>query len=303
MAEVIVLYKCTGLNNVVDPVRLQYDSKAGVSELSAAVNVDIDETGRVSRRKGYSLLRNDSNCHSLWSAGEDCFYVSGESLYRLNRDWTRVGIRSGLTPGLRVSFCKPFDKVYYSNGVENGYILRNVSYTWVGEPYVGPTTVWQISTVPPLGHILEVFGSYLLIAQENILWYSLPFAFGWYVLSRDRVEFEGRITMVKGLDSGVWVSDLTGTYWLEGQLPEKWIRDKKSTSFAIEGTGTLTSTDIVGSEKGGVEQCVLWSSESGVHLGMDKGELVNLTVDKLHFSPAMRGSGIVFNKRYVTVFD
>jgi len=44
-----MLASVTGLNTKVDPVRLEYDPKTGVEELSVAYNVDIDDTGRVGR--------------------------------------------------------------------------------------------------------------------------------------------------------------------------------------------------------------------------------------------------------------
>jgi len=52
MAEITVFSGATGINNIVDPVRLKFDPDTGIGELAEAVNVVIDQTGRISRKHG-----------------------------------------------------------------------------------------------------------------------------------------------------------------------------------------------------------------------------------------------------------
>jgi hypothetical protein len=303
MAEVLLLEKCKGLNTVVDPVRLDYDPKAGVVQLAMAVNVDVDDTGRISRRKGYVELRNEE-CHSLWASptGQDVFYVSGNALYRLNKDYTRTGLRSGLTPGYRMSFCQPAGlEIYYSNGVENGKILESTSYSWVGEDYVGPPLIWQVSTIPPVGSLLASIGGYMLIAQGEVLWYSMPFAYSHYALSKDWVQFETPIVVVKALETGVWISDQVGVYWLAGADPDKWMRQLRSSYPAIAGTAVVTDGSVVGEGIPGT--VVIWASEVGIFVGDEQGRVVNMTQDSMELWKAVRGSGAVYNGRYICILE
>ena len=91
-----VFVRVSGVNNVVDPSRLVWDPKDGIAELSAAVNVVVDRSGRVKRRKGFEKI-NSYPAYSVFAYGNVCLFVSGSSLYRLRADLTVEGIRSGLT--------------------------------------------------------------------------------------------------------------------------------------------------------------------------------------------------------------
>lgn len=303
MADVLLLDKCKGINNVVDPVRLQYDPKVGMVQLAMAVNVDIDDTGRVSRRKGYTQLRAEE-CHSIWSTsdGLKTFYVSGGSLYRLSVEGTRTGLRSGLTAGQRMSYCQPSGaEIYYSNGFENGKIVDDVSYSWIGSSYVGPTLIWKVETVPPVGKLLGSFGGYLLIAADNILWYSLPFSYSWYVLSRDRVEFESEIVMLGCLTSGVWLGTLDGVYWLGGAEPGKWSRQQISSAVSVQGSAVVADGNLFGEGLPG--KVVVWASKDGIFVGDERGQAVNVTRDSLSLGRAGRGYGTVYNGRYICILE
>ena len=110
----------TGLNNKIDPARLRYDSKTGVQELAACVNVEIDDARRVSRRKGCTK-RVSGDCHSLWSDGADCMVVKDDALCVLHTDYSTTPIRS-VTPGARVSYCQVDNVIYYANGFERGKV-------------------------------------------------------------------------------------------------------------------------------------------------------------------------------------
>ena len=71
-SPVTIFSGTTGLNTVVDPVRLPYDSNAGVSDLGVAVNIKIDDSGRPGRVDGFVSLES-GGFHSLFCDGGDCF--------------------------------------------------------------------------------------------------------------------------------------------------------------------------------------------------------------------------------------
>jgi hypothetical protein len=304
MAQKMTIFRgTTGLNNKVDPVRLKFDPQTGIQDLAEAINIDIDLTGRPSRRKGYIQLRSDP-AHSLWSNGDLCFYVSDGSLYRLNSDWSRTGLRSGLVPDARMSFCAIGPNVYYTNGVQNGRITEGASWPWEHGAYSGPETIWEVSTKPPLGHLLESVGGYMLVAEGNILWPSMQFAHSWYRLTRDRFEFDGKITMMKALADGVWVSDEKNTYWLEGLDPAKWTRNKKDSNSAIPGTAIEVDASLIG----GVQQqlpdnCALWTTPQGICVGAAQGFFANLTQPKLGYPSAQHGASVMVDDKYLCAMD
>lgn len=94
-------------------------------DLADAVNVDIDDSGRISRRRGQSLVIPGS-AHSLYSDGEHCLYIQDETMYRLDRELVPHAVALGLDP-LPMSYVTVGSRVYHSNGTvsavfEDGYV-------------------------------------------------------------------------------------------------------------------------------------------------------------------------------------
>lgn len=105
-----------GMNNRLPDHRLsivERGRKAG-DYLRNAVNVDLTISGTLQRRKGSALVVSGANCHSLWSDGEQAFYVDGTDIKSFAGDV----VATGLAYGRRVSFCKlPTGLVVWSDGV------------------------------------------------------------------------------------------------------------------------------------------------------------------------------------------
>lgn len=105
-----------GMNNRLPDHQLsivERGRKAG-DYLRNAVNVDLTLSGTLQRRKGSALVVSGANCHSLWSDGEQAFYVDGTDIKSFAGDV----VATGLAYGRRVSFCKlPTGLVVWSDGV------------------------------------------------------------------------------------------------------------------------------------------------------------------------------------------
>lgn len=105
-----------GMNNRLPDHQLsivERGRKAG-DYLRNAVNVDLTISGTLQRRKGSALVVSGANCHSLWSDGEQAFYVDGTDIKSFAGDV----VATGLAYGRRVSFCKlPTGLVVWSDGV------------------------------------------------------------------------------------------------------------------------------------------------------------------------------------------
>ena len=100
-------------------------------DLSVAQNIDIDNSGAVSRRDGYTL-RSAGAKHSLWSSDDEtlALYVSGTSLVRLNADMSGTVLMTGLTAGLPMAYWKTLDRVYFTNGQQSGVLDNGVVRSW-----------------------------------------------------------------------------------------------------------------------------------------------------------------------------
>ena len=77
--------KFGGVDNVNQLLHLQESTKdlGRIHYLLSAENVDLDDERRITRRDGYrTVLSMGNDLHSLWSDGENCFFISGTTLYR-----------------------------------------------------------------------------------------------------------------------------------------------------------------------------------------------------------------------------
>lgn len=118
----------TGINNIDAEERL------GEGDLREAVNVDIERSKRVRRRKGFALVKA-GNYHSLFSGvNEDGqqVLIAGKSgaLVQFNTDFSETTLASGFNPGKPWSFVEVNGIFYGSNGETNGKLREGAWVTW-----------------------------------------------------------------------------------------------------------------------------------------------------------------------------
>lgn len=114
-----------GLRNSVPAERFK------LPDLVTAMNVDIDDSRRISRRAGYGSPFAAGAYKSLWSSGDVALAVRNQTeLVRIMPDYTVSVLRTGLTPGVYMSYTRPADVVYYSNSRETGVIDGGTSRSW-----------------------------------------------------------------------------------------------------------------------------------------------------------------------------
>lgn len=118
----IKLFGFKGIRNTVEPERAKgMASKDDAAvDLTAATNVDLDDSGMLSRRDGL-IMKSAGASHSLWSNGDLCFFMRGGDLFRLNDDFTVAQLAQGLrgTPSVYVEVN---GRTYFSNGAQTGVI-------------------------------------------------------------------------------------------------------------------------------------------------------------------------------------
>ena len=292
---ITLLNSCSGLNNKVDPVRISFDPEKGLSELAVAYNVNVDRTGRISRRKGYTK-RLDGICHSLFPYEEGFLVVRNGMLSILNPDYSCEGVCS-VNKKAKVSYVSVGERVYFTNGYEKGYIEGRKYFPWEFIEYVGPPTT-RVFYGPPLGSLLEVYNGFMFIAQDNVLWYSMPFSYHSYCLKGDYVIFDSKIRMVKAVKDGLYVSTENDTYFLNGSNPKEFFQENVCNYPAIEGTEVLIDGRKIGN--GSIkEKVVIWASTKGICIGGPNGLFENLTERKLVYPNANKGAGTLIEDRYI----
>lgn len=103
-----------GLNNTLKPER------TGEDYLKQADNVDIDKSGGIQKRKGYSQ-KVAGDFHSLWSEGSDCFAVKDGSLVRIRSDYSITSLVAGIG-NVKLSFEGYDGATYYTSESFTGII-------------------------------------------------------------------------------------------------------------------------------------------------------------------------------------
>lgn len=126
-------YAFGGIRNTVSNERLELGvrQKGGAdqrTDLVEAVNVDLDDTGRVSRRAGQEIIVDDA-AHSVWAEDDMCLFVQGSSLKRLGTDYAVTTLRTGMASSA-VRYTKVNDQVYWTNGTQTGKIVAGVARSW-----------------------------------------------------------------------------------------------------------------------------------------------------------------------------
>lgn len=100
-------------------------------DLVAAVNVDLDDAGGVSRRPGVTAAVAGA-AHSLWAppdGSEPCVFVQSGTLKRLTALDAATTLGSGYSD-LPMAYVKVNDRVYFANGVESGVIDNGAVRAW-----------------------------------------------------------------------------------------------------------------------------------------------------------------------------
>lgn len=289
----------TGLNTMADPVRI-YD-RGGIKDLAVAGDIDVLDTGRISRRKGYTS-RITGSFHSLFCDGGACCFALGVKLCLLNADYTYEEV-ADVTAGATISYAQINDRIYWCNGHEKGYITDGANNSWVVGSYVGPDTMRNFSS-PPIGTMVEAYRNRLFVVQNNVMWHSEPGAYGAFDLARGFNMWGTNIRMMRAVTDGMYVSSGNKTYFLKGNSPKTWEQIKVADYPAIARSDYRFAGNL---RNGGIDEgeglAVMWMSNEGVCYG-GPGGFQNLTLSKIaSFPDGLTGSGLVHNGRYIGLIN
>lgn len=293
-----LLTATTGLNNALDPVRIEYDLKTGITELSQAINVDIDNSGRINRRLGRTI-KNVLPARCGFASGEVCLFVSGATLRLMRNDYATAVLRTDLTVGARMRYRLIAGRVYYTNGVQKGYVFREQNYTWEKGEYTAAGDDRRIFSNPPNGHIVSWFAGRALMARENAIFASEPSFYGVFDLHNGARLVPDRVTMIHPTTNGLWVGTTTQIMFYEGTKWEELKRRPKASYGVLEGSDAECSGEKLGSP----DNAVLFTTTRGICAGSEGGEFANLTDKKLIFPAGRYANATVVNNRYIVLID
>jgi hypothetical protein len=271
-----------GINNVADKSRLQ------PGELLYAINVDISDKGRPSRRNGVvKKVVPSGQIHSMWGDNKKCFYVENGVLKMLNTDYTSTTLRTGVA-NYHMSFTEMNDQYFYTNPSVIGYIYNDES-----KVFGTPTKEFKHAPLP--GQLIEYFNGRLYVARNETIWYSDVNYFGEVDRRFNFHKFENEITMMKAVDDGLWicVGDINrqSAYFIAGNTREEQSLRRLAGYGCIEGSDVkIKDGQKVGEGLSGT--VIMWTSDEGICIGANSGRFINITDGKYNIPDKRYGAGL-----------
>ncbi|RPI50465.1 MAG: hypothetical protein EHM49_08530 [Deltaproteobacteria bacterium] len=256
-----------GIDNTSDPTRIGLRRGGGIF-LTEADNVDIDDEGMPHRRKGYEDLLLSGDIHSLWSDGKKLgLFVQGTEFKKLNTDHTATTLITDIDPTDQMCYVAVNNIVYFSNSSIIGYIRDGQPY-----PFPNPHQTFKQGMVG--GHILEYYNNRLYAAYGNTIYFSDATVLTRMDKRKNAIPFSDRITMMKAVLNGIFVSAGDHISFMEGGDPFQFTYRDVSNVPAIERTAITVEEENIGrGEKG---KAVYWLTELGVYRGLPGGMITQM---------------------------
>lgn len=222
----IVFSRFDGLKNTEKAERL------GPRDLVRARNVDISDTGQLSRRRGRTLLLA-GEAHSLFTTQQGAVLgvVNGVlGVIQPGGDFTAIAAAIGASPYAgtgQLSYVQVGDTVYYTSPATSGKVdTTTMTRTdwglpqdlWLS-PVVNPTVNLpairgKLLGKPPNGSALAYYNGRIYIAVGPNVWQTELYLYDYVDKTRGFLPFSGDVTLLAAVGDGLYVSDDDGVWFL-----------------------------------------------------------------------------------------
>lgn len=297
MREIPVVKKCGGLNNRIDPV-----SDAPHRYLAECTNMLITDDNRLEVAPSFSTLVGTYPGHSMFCNKGDAFLVQDRvddaAIMRVNLDFSLGGVRSGLTKGNRVAFCQVGAQTLYANGVTAGVIENGASSAWPDQTeHVGANTTRVFYPFPTGAVHLEYWLGRVWAAVGSVIYVSEEYAIGKFNFKKRNFPFGHDVVMMKAVEGGMWVSTTEEIGFIERAdtfAALKWV-PKSARRPAHEWSASHELVDLSNTKLQIPGQSAVWSSDDGLCVGTQDGQLVVDTENRLIYPTGAMGATVVNN--------
>ena len=276
--------KFSGFRNDVAEDRFE------LGDFAVCNNVDLDETGRVTKRAGLVQLH----------AGNYTCVVKhrGFTYAVLNGELGVVGVT--FTPLTTVSTTVCYeavdDQLYWVAGNQHGILCAGELFEWKAhrasaETVVNPLNIdmapKQGLMEPPIASKLMLYNGRMYFACGEFLMYSEPYDYG-YLEPENFIALGAPITTMGYVKTGMYIGTTQESLYLAGADADS-LEMKIVASKALDGAYSYIPGQSL-PEKLRVDYPVpVWATSQGIIAGLSDGQIINLTVDRLVFPASSKG--------------
>lgn len=249
----MIIKRFRGLNNVSDPLRLD------MSWLVQADNVNISNTGGISKREGYVLHRSGTFKSAFSTIDFKRMYLATASDIQ-TFDGVVIQALSSSAP---LYWAEVNRDVYFNNGTDSGVIHPDHSVSaWRGAPVSygagfkgddGQDLEVLFDTLPAATDIIQFWKGRMYAAQymasddQTVIWFSEPMGYHLWNLDSNFVLVPGRVLMLAPHAEALIVGTDARIYAYSGEalaqmadygvVPgQHWVRDEQRVLFwAVRG--------------------------------------------------------------------
>ena len=161
----------------------------------------------------------------------------------------------------------------------------------------------QFLSPPPAGQLVGFHRGCLLVAKEEMLYPSEPYAYELFD-HRRAIALDDRITLIasmedkerpgegEGQNSGLFIGTERSCGVLIGKDPNGFQYIPKMDYGAIQGTLAYIDGSVFGDNKAGARPLPVWITTKGLCAGMPQMEIINLTRTKFTFPVGNYGASV-----------
>ena len=250
----------------------------GTSALSVADNIDITRAGKIRRRKGQTQVSASAYVAICNCSGVLLALNSSGVVHQLNSAFASVATYSELNqsaPYVKLRAVRVLDRIIFSNGIGVGLCNPETQASVSFDQTDYGDRSFDFFDAPAFNDV-ETFAGRNYYALGEKLYYSLTFGYFKVRLGHDYFRFPDTITMVAKVSSGLFVSTLDATYFLDNREAGKMDLTQVDSVGAIEGTKTYVDGALVG-EGDTTEILPAWATSGGFCVGLPNGDVLKTT--------------------------
>ncbi len=195
--------------------------------------------------------------------------------------------------------------VWITDTDEGIFYLAGATGKVVDLPTAEPLPSFSCNPPPNLENLCYAFGR-IWGSSGNVVYYSEPFKFALFNQTSNKFSFEGKVTLIAKVSTGLFIGMNEKTRFLAGTEPEQ-MAQSEAGSGSIKGTlAYCNNLPDLGSTSGSAEQgfvdVPVWLTAEGIVAGNSSGKLFNLTKNKIKMSLPSRGASLYRNLEGVFQF-